>query len=95
HVADAAHPDLLQQLDSVDAILADMGLNRVPRLLVLNKWDALAPAAQAELADAFPQALTVSARKGDGCRALLEELERLLLRQSAGLAAADAPLSLN
>ena len=95
HVADAAHPDLLQQLDSVDAILADMGLNRVPRLLVLNKWDALAPAAQAELADAFPQALTVSARKGDGCRALLEELERLLLRQSAGLVAADAPLSLN
>ena len=95
HVADASHPDLLQQISAVETILAEMELDRMPRLMILNKWDQLEAPARAELADAFPHALTISAKKGDGCKTLLEELELLLLRHPASLVATDTPTILN
>lgn len=95
HVADASHPDLLQQISAVEAILAEMELDRMPRLMILNKWDQLEAPARAELADAFPHALTISAKNGEGCKALLEELELLLLRHPASMIATDAPTVLN
>ena len=95
HVADASHPDLLQQISAVETILAEMELDRMPRLMILNKWDQLEAPARAELADAFPHALTISAKKGDGCKTLLEELELLLLRHPASLVATDTPTVLN
>ncbi len=95
HVADASHPDLLQQISAVETILAEMELDRMPRLMILNKWDQLEAPARAELADAFPHALPISAKKGDGCKALLEELELLLLRHPASLVATDTPTVLN
>ena len=95
HVADASHPDLLQQISAVETILAEMELDRMPRLMILNKWDQLEAPARAELADAFPDALTISAKNGEGCKALLEELELLLLRHPASMVATDAPTVLN
>lgn len=95
HVADASHPDLLQQISAVETILAEMELDRMPRLMILNKWDQLEAPARAELADAFPHALTISAKNGEGCKALLEELELLLLRHPASMIATDAPTVLN
>lgn len=95
HVADASHPDLLQQISAVETILAEMELDRMPRLMILNKWDQLEAPARAELADAFPHALTISAKNGEGCKALLEELELLLLRHPASMIATDAPTILN
>ena len=41
HVVDAANPQNLSQIESVDKILTDLELNRVPRLIVLNKADLL------------------------------------------------------
>lgn len=79
HVADASHPDVLLQISAVESILEDMELAHLPRRLILNKWDLLAVHARAELADAFPAALPLSAKTGEGCKALLEELENLLL----------------
>ena len=95
HVADASHPDLLQQISAVEGILAEMELDHMPRLMILNKWDQLEAPARAELADAFPHALTISAKNGEGCKALLEELELLLLRHPASMVATDAPTVLN
>ena len=95
HVADASHPDLLQQITAVETILADMELDRVPRLLVLNKWDQLAVPARAELADAFPLALPISAKSGDGLAPLLERLESDLLIRTGPPVIADLPFSLN
>ena len=95
HVADASHPDLLQQITAVETILADMELDRVPRLLVLNKWDQLAVPARAELADAFPLALPISAKSGDGLAPLLERLETDLLIRTGPPVIADLPFSLN
>ncbi len=80
HVADASHPDLLLQMESVETILEELELHQRPRLLVLNKWDKLPAPARAELHDAFPNALGISALSGDGLDALLRRLEEMLLR---------------
>ena len=85
HVADAAHPDLLQQIAAVEDTLTQMDLDRVPRLLLLNKWDQLAAPARAQLADALPQALPLSAHSGEGLPALLDALELRLLHPAHAL----------
>jgi GTP-binding protein HflX len=41
HVADASHPELEQQVKAVEDILEYLGLAHTPRILVLNKIDAL------------------------------------------------------
>lgn len=78
HVADASHPELERQLESVELILEDLQLDQLPRILVLNKWDMLAPAEQESLLALYPQALPVSARTGAGLAALLARLEQEL-----------------
>ncbi len=40
HVIDASHPGREQQIAAVDAVLAEIGAENVPRLLVWNKCDA-------------------------------------------------------
>ena len=39
HVVDASNPRLMQQIESVDAILLDLGFNNIPQIVVLNKAD--------------------------------------------------------
>ena len=39
HVVDAANPSAAQQIASVDKILTDLDLNRIPQIIVLNKTD--------------------------------------------------------
>lgn len=82
HVADASHPDLEHQLSAVEGILADMELDAVPRLLILNKWDRLDAGQRALLGEAYPEALPVAALTGEGMERVLRELERLLGGQS-------------
>lgn len=83
HVADASHPDLLQQIASVETILEELGLHQVPRVLALNKWDRLPGPAREELLAAFPGAMPLSARTGEGLDALSRWLERQLALQRA------------
>ena len=81
HVADASHPDLLQQISAVESILSEMEVRPIPRLLVFNKWDQVSPTTKAGLADAFAHALPVSAKNGEGLALLPEHIERLLTRR--------------
>jgi GTP-binding protein HflX len=39
HVVDASHPDRDGQIAAVDAVLAEIGADQVPRIMVLNKSD--------------------------------------------------------
>ncbi len=89
HVADASHPDLPQQIASVNAILDELDLASVPTLLVLNKWDALTPEQQARTADAVPGALHVSGKTGYGLRRLLDVMQLRLA--PGGLDVSDMP----
>jgi GTPase len=74
HVADASVPDaeLREMLAAVEAVLAEIGADRLPVELVLNKVDAVDPLRRRRLASGFPDALQVSARTGEG----LDELRR-------------------
>lgn len=63
HVIDGSNADWPRQRASVETILADLGLDEKPSLLVFNKVDRLDPAAREALP---PEAIEVSAHTGDG-----------------------------
>jgi GTPase len=84
HVVDASAPEeeLLQMTRAVDDVLEGIGTGAQPRLLVLNKADAIDDARRRELAFRHPDAVLVSALTGEGLDALGEriaaEFERTL-----------------
>ena len=78
HVADASHPELDRQIAAVDGILADMELNEVPRILILNKWDRLEDEMRDILRDRWPDALPISAENRDGLNALSRYIENTI-----------------
>ncbi len=74
HVLDAADPARVQQLDAVQRILQDLGLDRIPRLVVLNKVDRL-PADERNFGDLdVGDAVPVSALDAESTRPLLERI---------------------
>ena len=83
HVVDAAAPDAVGQIATVHDVLHEIGAGQVPEMLVLNKIDVAPAEWVASLRRAYPEALTVSARTGDG----IAELRR----QLAGRLRAGAP----
>ncbi len=78
HVVDASQPALHDRMAIVDATLRQLGLAERPRLVVLNKMDALRGPEGAALREALtaemPTAVPVSARSGAGLDALSERL---------------------
>ncbi len=76
HVVDGSAPDLEGQVDAVRRVLAEIGADGLPELLVVNKIDATAGhLEEAErLLAAHPGALTASARTGAGIDELLETI---------------------
>ncbi|MGH2377148.1 MAG: GTPase HflX [Candidatus Limnocylindria bacterium] len=79
HVVDVAHPNVHERMQVVDETLKELGLEERPRVVVLNKADALrggpagtgAPTPEGEalreaLAAELPQAVFVSALTGEG-----------------------------
>lgn len=81
HVADASHPELLQQLEAVDKILDDLGLAEKPLILALNKCDCLTPEQLGDLRAAWPGAIQVSGRSGMGLDRLLTRVAQTLFSQ--------------
>ncbi len=65
-VADASHPEVEGQVAAVADILQEMELGEIPRLLVLNKWDAVAGEERAPLRNRFPEAIVLSAKTREG-----------------------------
>jgi GTPase len=76
HVVDGAHPDPQEQVRAVREVLAEVGADTLPELLVVNKTDAADEETLLLLKRLWPQAVFVSARTGtglDGLRAAIEE----------------------
>ena len=42
HVVDASNPDWMAQIEQVDLVLAEIGADQVPQILIFNKLDAVA-----------------------------------------------------
>jgi len=72
HVVDGSAPDPDAQIDAVREVLAEIGADRVPELLVVNKIDL--GAAARRFAASQPGAVAVSARTGEGLPGLLQAL---------------------
>ncbi|XPV78018.1 MAG: GTPase HflX [Desulfovibrio sp.] len=75
-VADAAHPELASHIEAVESILADMELDQVERVLVLNKWDLIPEEGQEELLREYPDAVTISAKNRKSLRPLVDAVFR-------------------
>jgi len=83
HVVDISNPRFEEHIRAVEKILADLELDRIPRLLVFNKID-LAP--QEEIAPLCRRfdAVAVSARDRRSFALLLAELEARFWPEEAG-----------
>ncbi len=92
HVIDSASPDRDQQIAAVDAVLQEIGADRVPQILVWNKIDLTAAAPGIDRDDyGRLRRVRVSARSGPGMDLLREALAEAARDRAQGLAVeADA-----
>ena len=101
HVVDASSPEHPQQMEQVLRVLAEIGADQVPQVLVFNKLDAIEPQSRprrrvdvTELPEPDGSGVRqlervfVSAHTGEG----LAALRQLLLRHARALAQADPAL---
>jgi GTPase len=72
HVADAASPELDEQIEAVRRVLGEIGAGDIPEVLALNKVDQVLGSTRARLARRFPGSVAVSALTGEGAEGLLE-----------------------
>ena len=91
HVVDAANPEFPQQIAQVMQVLAEIGADDIPQLLVFNKIDALGDDAQPlRTEDTFEidglqvPRIFVSARRMTGMAALRQRLADTALQARAG-----------
>ena len=85
HVLDASHPEMEQQLESVEKILEELGLSDIPRILLLNKWDNIPKNAQDPLLERFSNAFPVSALSGFGLAEASAFIEKTLFSKNTPL----------
>jgi GTPase len=73
HVVDASHPQAAEQIETVNQVLDEVGVDSSSLILVLNKIDAAQDRSLVDVLRArFPEAVTVSAKERTG----LEKLSR-------------------
>jgi GTP-binding protein HflX len=82
HVVDGAHPDPEGQVAAVREVLGEVGADRIPELLVVNKMDAADEETILRLKRAWPDAVFVSARSGLGIEELHAAIAQRLPRPS-------------
>ena len=82
HVVDITSPDWREEMEAVEDILRDMGLDEIPRLTCFNKIDALKD--RDSLARLPGDALLISAKSGQGLDALIRRIEALVPRDQCG-----------
>ena len=78
HVVDGSDPDPLGQVRAVRTVLADIGASQVRELMVVNKIDRADADQLTLLRSQLPDAVFVSARRGDGLEELGRRVESLL-----------------
>ena len=71
HVVDAGASDSVERIAAVETVLASIGADDLPVLLVWNKVDRADPGSVAELCAAFPGSVAVSGVTGAGFATLL------------------------
>ena len=81
HIVDVSNPDALNQIESVDNVLAEIGCGQSPILVVLNKVDIVRKVSDFEMLQTlYPEAVCISAKTGIG----LEQLGEAVLARYKG-----------
>ncbi len=80
HVVDGSHPDPEGQITAVREVFAEIGADKVPELIVINKADVADPMVIARLRQREPHSVVVSARTGEGIAEALRIVEGELPR---------------
>ncbi|HET8602656.1 MAG TPA: GTPase HflX [Marmoricola sp.] len=80
HVVDGSHPDPEGQLAAVREVLAEIGADKVPELVAINKADCADPLVITRLRAREPHSVVVSAKTGEGVADLLAAVETDLPR---------------
>jgi GTPase len=80
HVVDGSDPDPIGQINAVRTVLADIGANDIPELIVINKIDRAAAETLRTLHAGYPDAVFISARTGKGIEQLRVTIESMLPR---------------
>ncbi|WP_422770709.1 GTPase HflX [Plantactinospora sp. WMMC1484] len=80
HVVDGAHADPEEQVRAVREVLAEVGADKLPELLVVNKTDAADEETLLRLKREWPEAVFVSARTGAGVEDVRAAIEARLPR---------------
>ncbi|HKW69450.1 MAG TPA: GTPase HflX [Candidatus Dormibacteraeota bacterium] len=79
-VLDVSTPAVLEQAETVEEVLAQLGAAEKPRVVALNKVDLLGPASRrraiSALSDRYPGAVAISASKRTGLGELQDAIDR-------------------
>src|SRR5215212_5686531 len=79
HVVDISHPNALNQFESVQQTLNELGAKHIPIVTALNKVDQLRdPESAKNVVSNFSKAVTISALDGNGVKDLLALLQEEL-----------------
>ncbi len=78
HVVDAADPARDQHIETTEALLAELELGAIPRILVFNKIDLIDPLLARRLLLGRRDAVAVSATDRESTRRLLDMIARSL-----------------
>jgi GTPase len=75
HVVDVSHPQAAEQIAAVNSVLAEIGADGKPTIMVFNKIDKFeGNGALEKYLQQYPNAVAISAEKGAGIPALIEEI---------------------
>lgn len=82
HIVDITHANAMAQWNAVQLTLKEIGADQIPALTVLNKIDRLPdPQAAMQVLQNFPDALAISALKGQGIDELLALVQKRLYEE--------------
>nr|WP_245834531.1 GTPase HflX [Streptomyces aidingensis] len=85
HLVDGSHPQPEAQLAAVREVIREVGAQKVPEIVVINKADIADPLTLQRLLRAEPRAMVVSAHTGQGVEDLLELIDAELPRPEVEL----------
>jgi GTP-binding protein HflX len=81
HVVDSSHVNVNEQIESVEDTLAELDMPDVPRILVMNKTDAVDELPPIDADENYFAEVSISARRKHGLDTLLAAVDRALALQ--------------
>ena len=86
HIVDVSHPEAEAQIAAVNVVLEELDATEIPMLMVFNKIDRLKSEEELHILRCqYPDALPISAQRGDGIPTLLDALAHRFVQQGADL----------